>query len=50
MSSGGMEQPDPEYDPFRCSICGQPLGTVKRVEGADHCDGCLREYGVSPHV
>lgn len=37
--------PDPEDDPFACSICGAPLGELKRVEGEEHCDGCQREYG-----
>jgi len=41
----GTDRPDPEETPFVCSICGQPLGTVKRVEGEEHCDGCQREYG-----
>lgn len=36
---------DPEDDPFACSICGEPLGEVKRVEGDDYCDACQREYG-----
>lgn len=33
---------DPEKDPFACSICGEPLGTVKRVEGEEYCDYCMR--------
>jgi len=42
--TNGTEQIGPEDDPFACSSCGQPLGTVKRVEGKDYCDGCIREY------
>jgi len=45
MSGGGTERPDPEDDPFSCSRCGQPLGTVKRVEGEEFCDACLSEMG-----
>jgi ribosomal protein S14 len=44
MFEDGTDRPDPEDDPTRCSICGQPLGTVKRIEGDDHCDICIREY------
>lgn len=40
-----MKRPDPEDDPFACSRCGQPLGTIKRVEGEDYCDPCLSEMG-----
>lgn len=40
----GTDRRDPTEDPFRCSICGQPLGTVKRIRGEDHCDSCIREY------
>jgi hypothetical protein len=44
---GYIERPDPEDDPWRCSICGEPLGTLKRVEKEEHCEGCLPEYGVN---
>lgn len=44
-SSGRASLRDPEDDPFACSICGEPLGTVKRVEGEDYCDPCLSEMG-----
>jgi len=44
-SSGGTERPDPEDDPFVCSFCGQPLGSVKRVRGCDYCDACLADMG-----
>jgi hypothetical protein len=47
--SGRATPRDPENDPFACSICGQPLGELKRVEGEEYCDACLREYGVLQH-
>lgn len=42
------DSPDPEDDPFVCSICGAPLGELKRVRGEEHCDMCQREYGPEP--
>lgn len=45
MTKGGNECPDPEYDPFRCSICGRQIGELKRFRGPEHCESCLREYG-----
>lgn len=44
-SPPSMERPKPPEDPFACSLCGQPLGTVERIENEDYCDGCRREYG-----
>lgn len=38
------DRPDPEDDPFACSICGQPLATVTRIEGEEYCTACTREY------
>lgn len=43
--SGRATPRDPEDDPFACSLCGQPLGELKRVEGEDYCDACLNEMG-----
>jgi ribosomal protein S14 len=35
----------PEDNAFQCSLCGQPLGTVARLEGEEHCRSCKREHG-----
>lgn len=45
-----IERPDPEDDPFACSICGGPLGELDRVEGRDYCGSCRREYGAECHT
>lgn len=47
---GPEAYPDPQDDPFACSICGAPLGESKRVEGEEHCDGCLRDAGILPYA
>ena len=41
----GTDRPDPEDDPFACSRCGQPLGTVQRIKREDYCDACLSQMG-----
>lgn len=43
------DRPDPEDDPFACSLCGVYLGTVDRIEGHDYCEGCRRQYGPDEH-
>lgn len=42
-NNGG--RPDPDDDPFACSLCGHYLSSVERVEGHDYCRSCRREYG-----
>lgn len=38
------DRPDPEDDPFACSICGCYIGQFS----GDYCDGCARDIGVKP--
>ena len=45
MADDHPEPPDPEDDPFACSICGHYLVTVERVRGDDYCGSCKRQYG-----
>lgn len=44
----GVEQRDPEDNPFDCSLCGCYLGSGKRLAGEEYCDACAREIGVKP--
>lgn len=45
MSPGAeIDRPDPEDDPFACSICGCYLSELQRVRGDDHCESCKREH------
>ena len=46
----GTDRPDPEDDPFACSICGHPLHETERIEGHDYCRFCRREYGPDCYV
>jgi len=39
-------RPDPEDDPFACSLCGCYLGEVKRISGEEYCDSCQRDIGM----
>jgi hypothetical protein len=34
------DRPDPDEDPFVCSLCGGPIGEARRIEGADLCGSC----------
>lgn len=43
--SSGVARPDPEDDPFACSLCGHYLGESRRVQGEDYCESCEREHG-----
>jgi hypothetical protein len=43
-------RPDPEDDPFVCSLCGVALGSGKRIAGDDYCDACQREHGMKPPI
>lgn len=45
-SDNRPERPDPDDNPWACSICGQPIGLSKRIEGEDYCDVCLSDYGI----
>lgn len=40
--------PDPSGDPFACSICGGPLGELRRIEGHDVCKGCSSQFIPDP--
>lgn len=42
------DRPNPEEDPFACSLCGCALGTAKRISGEEYCDACQREHGMKP--
>ena len=44
---GQAERPDPEDDPFACSLCGEYLCSAKRVSGEEYCDSCQRELGAT---
>jgi len=47
--SNSESQPDPDDDPFACSLCGCYLGELTRVQGNDYCDACqhdTKEYVV----
>ena len=43
-SATSKERPDPEDDPFACSICGCYIGELKRIKG-EPCDACLADMG-----
>lgn len=43
-----IDLPDPEDDPFACSLCGCALGSVKRLAGEEYCDPCQRDHGLKP--
>lgn len=40
----GLDRPDPEDDPFACSLCGCHIGQFS----GDYCDGCARDIGLKP--
>jgi len=42
----GTEQPDPETDPFGCSVCGGPLSELEGVAGVEVCEGCRVEVAL----
>jgi len=44
QSQSGTDRPDPEDDPFVCSICGCYIGQFS----GDYCDGCAHDVGVKP--
>lgn len=51
ITDGGVEErhlPDPEDDPFACSLCGCAIGEIKRIKGEEYCDTCAREIGAKP--
>jgi hypothetical protein len=43
--SDADDRPDPEDDPFACSLCGTYLPGLDRVRGEDYCGSCRSEFG-----
>lgn len=44
-ATSAMRRPDPEDDPFACSLCGGYMSSRERLSESDCCDSCRREHG-----